>query len=582
MMRLTQRVRSFFREEAWDFPEHERPVVAGSPATPEHALPLRIAYAFVAILVGLTGGLGNALVIVNIAGLQAGLALSAVQAAWLPTAYVMTNISANLLLIKLRQQYGLRVFTLIALGLYALLSLAYLLTADHWLTLAVRAASGFVAASLTPLCLFYVMQALPGRWRVRGLILGLGISQCAFPLASVISPWLSVSSHWQSIFLLEAGLAFLSFAAVGAFRLPPAEQQRVFEPLDFLTFLLLGGSLALIAAVLGLGRLEEWFETQWILLFLSLALPMLITALMLENGRSAPLLNLRWLGSGDIACFALAILVARIVLAEQNVATGFLTAMGGSGEDLRALSLVIFVGSVAGVIVSAITVNVEKLVMPMMLAVTAIAAATLAVSSATSLEHLPWFYLSQAVISFAAMFFLGPALVLGITSALQKSGRELLSFIVLFGVINSIGALTGQALFGSYIDGIATVSRDWVLAHQNALRLAAVLAFLTAAYLAVLLAIRIRQKLAEIRREKQVSTNGAAPFDTVGPTKPQSGMQWHPPTLSFQARVVLSAIATAGAILLLVAVSPQGRQAISMAWMFAHTTYRFRCSAGVD
>lgn len=433
------------------------------------------------------------------------------------------------------------------------------MSADHWITLAVRAASGFVAAALTPLSLFYVMQALPGRWRVRGLILGLRIAQCAFPLATVISPWLSVSSHWQSIFLFEASLAFFSFAAVGTFRLPPAERERVFEPLDFLTFLLFGGSLALIAAVLGLGRLEGWFEAPWIIWFLSLALPMIITALILENGRTAPLLNLRWLGSGDIIRFSFAILMARVVLAEQNVATKFLSALGGSDEHLRTLSIVTFVSAVAGVIVSAITVNVEKLVMPMMLAVTAIAAATLADSSATSLEHLPWFYLSQAVISFATMFFLGPALVLGITSALQKGGRELLSFIVLFGAINSIGALTGQALFGSYINGIATVSRDWILAHQNALHLAAVLAFLTVPYLAVLLAIRIRQKLAEIRREKQVSTNGAAHFDPVGPTKRQSGMPWHPSTLSFQARVVLSAIATTGAILLSVAVWPQER-----------------------
>lgn len=65
-----------------------------------------------------------------------------------------------------------------------------------------------------------------------------------------------------------------------------------------------------------------------------------------------------------------------------------------------------------------------------------------------SLEHLPQFYLSQAVISFAAMFF-WPALVFGITSALQKGSRELLSFIVLFGAINSMGALAGQALFGN-------------------------------------------------------------------------------------------------------------------------------------
>lgn len=559
MMNLTRRIRGFFVEEVWDFPEHERPVIAGSPATPEHALTLRIAYAFVAILVGLTGGLGNALVTVNIKELQTGLALSAVQAAWLPTAYVMTNISANLLLIKFRQQYGLRVFTLIALGLYAFLSLTYLLTADHWLTLAVRAASGFVAAALTALCLFYVVQALPGRWRVRGLILGLGISQCAFPLARIISPWLSVSSYWQSIFLLEAGLALLSFAAVGAFRLPPAERRRVFEPLDLLTFLLLGGSFALIAAVLGLGRLEGWFEAPWIVLFLSLALPMFILALTLESGRAASLLNLRWLASGDIVFFAIAVLMARIILAEQNVAAGLLTAVGGGTDQHATLSLVTFLGAVAGVMVSATTLNVEKLVMPMMMAIAIIAVASFIDGSVSSLEHLPRFYFSQAVISFAATFFLGPALVLGITSALQKGGRELLSFIVLFGAINSIGALIGQALFGAYVDGIATVSRDWILAHQNALRLAAVSAFLTAAYLAVLLAFRIRHKLAEIRREEEVSTNGAAPFDQVGTTKPQSGMPWYPPTLSFQARVILSAIAIGGAILLLFAVWLQGR-----------------------
>lgn len=554
MMKLTRRVGSFFREEAWDFPEHERPMVAGSPATPEHALPLRIAYAFVAILVGLTGGLGNALVIVNIAELRTGLELSAVQAAWLPTAYVMTNISANLLLIKFRQQNGLRVFTLIALGLYALLSLTYLLTADHWLTLAVRAASGFVAAALTPLCLFYVTQVLPGRWRVRGAILGLGISQCALPLASVISPWLSAGSHWQSIFLLEAGLAFLSFAAVGAFRLPPAEQQRVFEPLDFLTFLLLGGSLALIAAVLGLGRLEGWFETRWILVLLSLALPMLVTALMLENGRTVPLLNLRWLGSGDIARFALAIFMARIVLAEQNVATGFLKALGGSGEDLRALSLVILASSISGVIVSAVTVNVEKLVMPMMLAVTAIAAAAFVDSSATGLDHLPRLYLSQAAISFSAMFFLGPALVFGITSALQKGTRELLSFIVLFGAVNSIGALSGHALFGTYIDTTVTNSKDWVLAHQNALRLAAVLSLITALYLAVLLTIRVRHKLAEIHRQKAAPSAGADTVDPPAGIKRPTGTRWHPPSVSSPDRLLLSATAAVGAVLLLSAV----------------------------
>lgn len=554
-MMLPKRVRSFFDEQSWEFPEHEKPLVAGSPATPEHPSMLRIAYALVAILVGLTGGLGNALVLVNLTELQVGLALSAVEAAWLPTAYVMTNISANLLLIKFRQQFGLRLFTLVALGLYALLALNCLLTADHWLTLAVRAASGFVAAALTALCLIYVMQALPGRWRVKGLLLGLGISQCAFPLARVISPFLPAGSHWQSIFLLEAGLAMLSFAAVAAFRLPPAERQRVFEPLDFLTFLLLGGGLALIAAVLGLGRLEGWLETPWILWFLLLAVPMLILPLAIESRRAAPLLNLRWLGSGDIARFALAVLLARIVLAEQNVATGFVISLGGSIKDLEMLSLVVLLGAIAGMILSAIAVNVEKLVMPMMLAVAVIAVASLIDGSARSLEHLPRFYLSQAAISFAAMFFLGPALVLGITSALQKGGRELLSFIVLFGSINSIGALAGHALFGTYIDIIAISSGDGIIGYQKALHLGAMIALITAIYLTALLGIRIRRKLAYLRKHGLAAKVGSASPDLNLESVHQMPIRWHPPAVSVHIRITLGIIVAAGVALILAAVS---------------------------
>ncbi|MDQ0996269.1 hypothetical protein QFZ34_001446 [Phyllobacterium ifriqiyense] len=72
-----------------------------------------------------------------------------------------------------------------------------------------------------------------------------------------------------------------------------------------------------------------------------------------------------------------------------------------------------------------------------------------------SLEHLPQFYLSQAVISFAAMFFLAGTGV-GITSALQKGSRELLSFIVLFGAINSMGALgSGVGFHNSGLSGCA-------------------------------------------------------------------------------------------------------------------------------
>lgn len=109
-------IRDLLDEEVVEFPVHERSPVPGSPATPTHGAATRVAYVLVAVLVGTTAGLSGALVSVNTLHLQQIMNLSAHQVAWLTTCYVMTAVSANLLLIKVRQQYGLRRFALAFLG----------------------------------------------------------------------------------------------------------------------------------------------------------------------------------------------------------------------------------------------------------------------------------------------------------------------------------------------------------------------------------------------------------------------------------------------------------------------------------
>lgn len=52
----------------------------GSPSTPLHSNPVRLAYALVAMLVGITGGLGNALFSANLAAIQGGWQADAIHA----------------------------------------------------------------------------------------------------------------------------------------------------------------------------------------------------------------------------------------------------------------------------------------------------------------------------------------------------------------------------------------------------------------------------------------------------------------------------------------------------------------------
>ncbi|WP_241214799.1 MFS transporter [Sphingomonas sp. S-NIH.Pt15_0812] len=448
---LFGRARRFLTEEDWTFAPHERPAMPGSPGSPDHPTGRRIAYGAISILVGLTAGLGNALVSANTYTLQGALGLDPAEIAWLPTVYVMSNVSINLLLIKFRQQFGLRPFALLFVGLYVALTLAHLFVHDFWSAIVVRASSGMAAAALSSLGLYYMMQALPAKWRLKAVVIGIGVPQCATPLARLFSPELLAMSQWRTLYLFELGLALLSLAAVAALRLPPTTRQRAFEPLDFVTFTLYAGAMALFSAVLGLGRIVWWTNAAWIGWSLIGAIPLLAAALWIEHHRVNPLLNTRWLASADIVRFAIVTLMARIVLAEQSfAAVGLLTTLGQNNDQLGPFFTIIFLASVAGVVLSAVTLDVERLAHPIMLAVGLVAVAAWMDAQSTSLTRAPELYVTQALIAFSATFFLGPALLFGMTRALKEGAGHIISFIALFGIINSVGSLAGNALLGTY------------------------------------------------------------------------------------------------------------------------------------
>jgi MFS family permease len=450
-MALIKRFRDFLAEEEWTFAPHEVPMMPGSPGSPAHPYSRRVAYALIGILVGLTGGFGNALISANTTTLGGALGLDPAEIAWLPTVYVMTNVSINLLVIKFRQQFGLRPFAIIFLALYVLFTFAHLFVQDFASAILVRAASGMAAAPLGSLALYYLMQAFPAEWRLRAVVVGIGIPQCATPLARLFSPELLAMSQWRTLYLFELGLAALSLAAVLAYRLPPTVRVKAFEKLDFVTFPLFAGSMALFAAVLGLGRIVWWTQSAWIGWALLAAIPMLLAALAIEHGRSNPLLNTRWLGSADIVRFTIVTVMARIVLSEQTYgAVGLLTVLGQNNDQLIVFFLIIFAATVFGVVASAMTINVERLTHAVMLAIGLVAIAAFIDSHSTSLTRAPQLYLTQALIAFSAAFFLGPALLFGMTRALTQGSGHLITFIALFGIVNAMGGLGGAALLGTY------------------------------------------------------------------------------------------------------------------------------------
>ncbi|WP_345779011.1 MFS transporter [Lysobacter sp. S4-A87] len=429
---------------------HERPLFPGSPSTPHHPTWLRWAFGLTGALVAITGSLGNAMVTTNLLQLQGSLGVSAVEIAWLPAAYVMTNVSANLILIKFRQQFGLRLFTEISLVLYALVTFGHLFVHGLGSAIAVRAAHGIVGAALTSLGVFYMIQALPAQHRLRALAIGIGVSQIGAPIARVISPDLLEFGEWRGLYLFELGLALLSLGAVLLLRLPPGDRYKAFERLDALSITLLSIGMALLCAVLSLGRIVWWREAPWIGWCLAGSIVLVVAGVAVEHFRSNPLINTRWLSSGLMLRLGIAIILLRMALSEQSVgAVGFLQAMGLNNEQMRGLFAVVLLGCVIGIATSAMTVRPVLTRVPALIALSCILVGALMDAYSNNLTRPPQLLVSQFLIGFGSTFFLAPALIAGVGSVIAQP-RNLISFFVMFSITQNVGALFGSAFLGTF------------------------------------------------------------------------------------------------------------------------------------
>ncbi|MDU1572888.1 MAG: MFS transporter [Pantoea sp.] len=429
---------------------HEKPMLPGSPSTPVHSPPKRIAFGLIGLLISLTGALSNALVTANLTNLQGTFGAYSNEIAWLPAVYVMGNISINLLLVKFRQQFGLRVFTEAFLVLYVLVAFFHLFANDLSSAIIVRTAHGMAGAALSSLGIYYQVQAWPAKHRLKALVIGLTVSQFAIPMARLFSSELLQLEEWRGLYLFELGLAMIALGCVLVVKLPPGDRIKAFEKLDFVTFMLLAPGMALLCGVLSLGRIEWWFTTPWLGVCLAIALVLIVAAIVIEHNRKNPLINTRWLSSGNMVRLGIVMIMIRIVLAEQNTgAVGFLQQLGLLNDQMRGLSLAIIGGMTLGIAISALTIRPAHLNWPIVTSLAVMIVASLMDAQASPVTRANNMYLSQFLLGFSSTFFMAPAMLIGIGSVVTQP-KNLVSFVVLFGMSQNLGGLIGSAILGTF------------------------------------------------------------------------------------------------------------------------------------
>lgn len=446
----------------YQFKPHEQPFMVGSPATPDHPTRRKVFYLLIGIFIGITASFQNGLLVANLTQIQGEMGLTPVEGGWISVAYNMTNACITVLLYKIRQQFGMALFSKITLfSLLAATSLQWLVSSHlldtsaiiiepYYLEIIARGLSGMVASAMTVLAIFYCLQGMPTAKRISGLILGFGLVQFGIPLSRIISPYLAADGQLEALFLFELGLTLICFALINILELPPGNTEKVFEKLDFLSFAFFASGLAALAVFLVQGRIQ-WWTTPWLSYPLIIAVVTISIALWIETHRKNPMLQVRWMRSRNIIAFTITGAVMRILLSEQNVgAAGLLANLGYGNDQLITFYAVILAASVLALVISIFRTNAMDLRRPVIFAVALIAVGAW-LDTDISLNSAPYmFYVSQFMIAFAAVYFMGPMVFEGMFRAIANGPAYIISFSVIFSISQTIGGLAGAAAIQAF------------------------------------------------------------------------------------------------------------------------------------
>lgn len=430
---------------------------ASVPAPPPHQpmpLPRALAYVAASIMISLTQGLAQGFVSTNIPQIAGDLGATQTQASWLMAAFLAPRASMPLLLIKIRAQYGLRRFAEVAVVVYLAVAVLSFAILDLRSAIMVQFCAGVASAPLSTLAFLYMLEPLPPAWKMRlGLPIVLAMTGVGPHLARVISPSLMGDQGWQGLHVMTLGMAAVSLGLVYCLPLKSPPRVKSIAPLDLVSWLLIALGFAGMTVGFVMGPIRWWTDAPWLGWVLALSVVALTLAVVIELHRKAPLLDIRWLASPAMLHLTVTLLLFRLVLSEQGAgAPRMFQVLGITQGQLVPLFAVISAATILGGLALIPFMKPERVPLFHLIALALIAAGAFMDSHATTDTRPAQMMLSQALIGFAGSFFMAPAMMRGLLSALARGPTYLLSFIIVFLSTQSLGGAAGSGLFSTFIN----------------------------------------------------------------------------------------------------------------------------------
>ncbi|WP_297323501.1 MFS transporter [uncultured Bartonella sp.] len=408
-------------------------------------------YIFAASILQWVYGLGANMVQSNINQLTGFFHATVEETTWLVGAYMAPNVSLSIFLIKIRNQYGLRLFAELSIIGFLLTCTLHLFVTDLQSAIIVRFFAGIAAAPMSSLAFFYMIEAFaPAKKRTIGLSLNLMNIALAVPLSRLVSPSLIDHAGFHGLFALEMGMALIGFGCIFSLPLTPIKREKVIEKMDYVSFGLIAVGLGINAAIMPVGKLYWWREVEWMGWWLAFAALCLMVASIIELNRKNPLIDLRWLFSKEMLHIAIVLLMFRVLLSEQaTLASNFFGLFGLLNREMEVMHAGVVVGTVLGGLTCAAFFKPGREDLFHVIALILLAAGSFMDSHATNLTRPNQMILSQGMIGVGYALFLPPSMSKGLATAIARGPNYILSFIAVFLFTQNTGGLMSSAFFGS-------------------------------------------------------------------------------------------------------------------------------------
>ena len=253
--------------------------------------------------------LDTAIANVALPHIAGGLAVSYDESTWVLTSYLVSNAVVLPLSAWLSRVFGRKRYYMTCVLLFTVSSLLCGLAPSLGLLIFFRVLQGVGGGGLAPVEQAILVDTFPPNKRPAAFALYSMAIVTAPAIGPPLGGWITDSWSWRWVFFINIPIGILSLILTKRLVSDPPEFTRQVEAarlagslkIDGLGIVLIALGFACLEVVLDRGQTEDWFESNFILIFFTVAVIALVIAAVWEWRHPDPVVEIRLLGERNFA-----------------------------------------------------------------------------------------------------------------------------------------------------------------------------------------------------------------------------------------------------------------------------------------